>query len=78
MDTAFSRFTTGGGGRNSNKTDVLVHTAAAVGPKDPVSSDALDGDAFLGSVHADVVGRALGREGIRAARRAPGGPWPSP
>lgn len=56
VDAAFSQFTTGGGGRNNNKIDVLVHTAAAVGPKDPVSSDALDGDAFLGSVHANVAG----------------------
>ncbi|KAK7733190.1 hypothetical protein SLS63_004719 [Diaporthe eres] len=48
VDTAFSRFAGGG------KIDVLVDTAAAVGPRERVSD--ADGEAFLGTVQTNVAG----------------------
>lgn len=51
VDAAFSQFASGSG---SGKIDVLVHTAANIGPKEPVSD--ADGNAFLESIHANFTG----------------------
>lgn len=48
VDAAFLQFAGG------SKIDVLVHTAANIGPKEPVSE--VDGNAFLNSTHANLAG----------------------
>ncbi|KAK2604551.1 hypothetical protein N8I77_007469 [Diaporthe amygdali] len=49
VDAAFARFAGGGG-----KVDVLVHSAAAIGPGERVSD--VDGEMFLEGVQANVAG----------------------
>lgn len=49
VDAAFARFAAGG-----NKVDVLVHSAAAIGPGERVSN--VDGGMFLEGVQANVAG----------------------
>lgn len=51
VDAAFSLFA---GGSSSGKIDVLVDTAAGVGPRERVSD--VDGEAFLGTVQTNVAG----------------------
>lgn len=66
VDAAFSRFAGGGGG----KIDVLVASAAAVGPKESVTD--ADGGAYLESVRDNVAGALwVARAFVRHA--APGG-----
>lgn len=52
VDAAFSQFAAGSS--SNGKIDVLIDTAASVGPKDRVSE--VDGGAFLDTVHANVSG----------------------
>lgn len=52
VDAAFSRFA--GAGGESKTIDVLIHAAAAVGPKEPVTD--ADGEAFLETVQTNVAG----------------------
>lgn len=51
VDAAFSQFA---GGSDSGKIDVLIHTAAAIGPKQGVPD--ADGGEFLESVQANIAG----------------------
>ncbi|KAI2612714.1 uncharacterized protein GGS25DRAFT_518399 [Hypoxylon fragiforme] len=49
VDAAFAQFAGSGG-----KIDVLIHSAATIGPKEPVAE--ADGDAYLGAIQTNIAG----------------------